>query len=82
MLYRMEANPFSISDSVMFVSDSGGSLMVKLTVTGSDGDTAVESLQIILPDNRRPAFSQVRLSQDAFISGIYSFIEVFARSRW
>ena len=27
--YRMEANPFSISDSVMFVSDSGGSLMVK-----------------------------------------------------
>lgn len=79
MQYRMGASPFSISDSVVFVSDSGGNLMVELTVTGSDGDSTVESLQITLPDNRRPVFSQVRLSQDAFISGIYSFIEVFAR---
>ena len=57
----------------MFVSDSGGSLMVKLTVTGSDGDTAVESLQIILP------ITAVLFSGPAFSGCLYKWYLQFYR---
>jgi hypothetical protein len=70
--------PMAVADSLKFSYPSFGEFEARLLVIGKNADTARKSVRITVPDNRRPLFSLIRLSQDGFNNGEWGFIEIFA----